>query len=270
MGGFNKTCALTNLPLMGGEQVYVFLLEPSIDSNHCYTSCLFSPLLAPFEAEYDSHGRGTESHGPWFPIILEALGSKVLEEEGPNFTVKPENFWEEMFYSAVKDGCLFIGKNHNGDNAFIDFAMVNKEIADRMLLEYSICWYDGDNKLAQLSLDDVVDQIPVFIDLLSKNEADLYSKYALADLVNGYGRLGKRRFSSVINPVDFLYKALQSGEVDFDGASQLLTEYLKGIFIDRLMGGLRKPWIPGITGGQEYDLAAYTLLARETYRFDPW
>lgn len=84
MGCWNKTCALSNLPIFARERTYVFVLEESssyrrskaIDPNY-----LYDLVLIPFESTYDDYGAGENSSGIALPIILDSLKRCLIEKE---------------------------------------------------------------------------------------------------------------------------------------------------------------------------------------------
>jgi len=71
MGCWNKTCTLSNLPILADEPVYVVMLNPSDERSRCYTTAFYRPALLPFLSYYDDYGGGYDSKGPVFDTVLE-------------------------------------------------------------------------------------------------------------------------------------------------------------------------------------------------------
>lgn len=63
MGCFHQTCALTNLPIRGGETVYSLILQqtPPGMVSECYPNYAWTLTPFVFEGEYDDYGRN-ETH----------------------------------------------------------------------------------------------------------------------------------------------------------------------------------------------------------------
>lgn len=65
MGCWNKTCALTNLPIGEGERVITFLIvnKKSSYENRCYTNWAWELIPVPIYGEYDDYGWMNEDEG---------------------------------------------------------------------------------------------------------------------------------------------------------------------------------------------------------------
>lgn len=62
MGSWNGTCALTNLPILNGDKVALYILkknsytEDDVGGGFCYANCFYHPLPYVIYGEYDDYG----------------------------------------------------------------------------------------------------------------------------------------------------------------------------------------------------------------------
>jgi hypothetical protein len=151
MGCWNKTCGLSNLHIIAGTDVYVFVLEENTDkTDRCYSTAFWRPLLLPFTSKYNDYGGGEESGGPGFQLIMDSIAKELTEMEvGDNeyhdIAVKKEGFGEEQFFESVHEHRLF-KKSYYGDKQVIDFVMMRKDIVDYILENRVIERYVGEGK----------------------------------------------------------------------------------------------------------------------------
>lgn len=116
MGCWNHTCAVSNLHVMAGQDVMVFLLlknHSADDSSFCYGNALYDVVPLPFYGKYDDYGGVEDCHGFGLPIILEHLKQRLYKfGQGPNSChdceVTPENFDVEKLFEADHEGRLGI------------------------------------------------------------------------------------------------------------------------------------------------------------------
>jgi hypothetical protein len=95
MGCWNKTCGLSNLPILHGERTYVFVME-QVNSvgDHCYSTHLYRPVLLPFESTYNDYGGGEDEHFRADEILCE-----VLEKLGHTNLVAAYNRIQPKWYA---------------------------------------------------------------------------------------------------------------------------------------------------------------------------
>lgn len=298
MGCWNKTCGLSNLHITAGEQAYVFVLEKNKDaSDHCYATHLYSPLLLPFVTEYDDYGGGENSTGPGFPIIMEAIKQQLHEMElGENkyhdIAVTKESFGERLFFEAVHEGRLF-RENHYGEPSRVEYVMFRKDVVDYILENRVIERYVGDgkgtcgwdNNYIQYKFADIVaDILPMLKEMLEQVEKareEGVTERMLFRLLGGieymfdYGhpnlavkwlRGDNYRYSRIVDMKQVFSKMFENpSEESVLDLEALLTEYLKGLFIDSFMEVTRKSWIPaGHEGSQSQERDEYRLLIAAT------
>ena len=298
MGSWNKTCGLSNLHITSGEKAYVFVLEQNRDAtDRCYSTHLFNPLLLPFETTYNDYGGGEDSTGPGFPIIMNAIKEHLHEIElGENkyhdIAVKKEGFDEQVFFDAVHEGRLFREGNFS-DPVRLDYVMFRKDIVDYILENRVIEEYVGDNKgtiakwgddknyIEYKFADIVADILPLIqeiCDRIAEEKAAGIDK-TMFKLLGGieymfdykhpnkaakWLRGDNYRFSRIVDMKSAIGELFVEDVPTLEqvlALEALITEYLKGVFINSFMEVTRKSWAPGgHEGSQCAENDEYRLL----------
>lgn len=91
MGCWNGTCGISQLPILAGEKIRVFILKPSSGTNKfvtnpnsfVYSTDMFDALGVPFVAEYDDYG-SVEN-------VVEDYNSKIIHAALKDMVVLPKN-----------------------------------------------------------------------------------------------------------------------------------------------------------------------------------
>lgn len=287
MGSWNKTCGISNLHIMEGTPVYVFVLEKNLNYDPCYTTSHYFPTLTLFESVYNDYGGGENSSGPWFPHIMDAVKERLVEMElGENqyhdIEVKKDKFDEKLFFDAVHEKRLFVKSLYPRQDTLVDFVMMRKSIVDNMLENWKVTRYVGrDANTHESSYDvytyhDVVADIPAYVSeaartLEETNETKrvLFSFDKSLDMVKGedYPRLSiylgfgssSFNYNTLINVREVIVELLSDKKTH--EVEQLLTEYIKGVFVEMMIDSLRKQWLPGgHEGSQQNELEPYETL----------
>jgi hypothetical protein len=299
MGSWNKTCGLSNLPIHSGEKAYVFVLEKQqLDDSHCYSTHLYAPCLLPFETTYNDYGGGEDSTGIGFPIIMESIKNNLNEiEAGENkyhdIAVTKDKFDEALFFEAVHEGRL---QKHNpyaldeDDHTKLEFVMFRKDIVDTILEKHYMEKYVGDgkgthgygNNYIRYYFKDIVADILPMIQEISEMVAEdkelatfkLLSsfesmfKYDHPNLAATWLRGDTYRYCNLIRINEYLFNLFeQEGPLPerILQLEEILTESLKGRFIDAFMEMSRKSWIPaGHEGSQGDEQRPYRSLISAT------
>ena len=294
MGSWSKTCGLSNLHITSGTPVYVFVMEQNTDRrDRCYTTALFKPCLLPFESVYDDYGGGENSGGVGFPIIMDALRSVLHElpvgkNQYHDIAVTVAEFGEELFFRAAHEGRLEIKYPYSAPEP-IDFVMFRRDVVDQLLRDYQVQRYVGDgagnggwgNNYLFFKFADVVADVPAFIaHLKSAIDESRAGKYGdmparfrpgisfdtLCDRrgtnkASWYVGRDSYRFAGFLRVNELVFDLLDQGETET--ATAVLTEYLRGSFLEEFMSSVRKIWAPGChEGSQEQGHAEYRVLAQ--------
>lgn len=291
MGCWNKTCALSNLPIFVGERTYVFVLEESSPfdrSRAVYPNYLYNPVLFPFESTYNDYGVGEDSSGLALPLILNALRQELIEKEQGesryrDIEIKREGFDEEKFFEAVREDRLEV-KTYDGPKK-VKFVMMRKDLVDQILDTYVIEEYKGwDSEkgsaiYVKYKFQDIVDNVDEFLERCSvtlqslpEHPFKMLFDYELRHWLGEYEndnlasrwlrRLseGTNRQSSIFRVDYVLPEVLHKGR--FDEAKPLIELALKGVFIYDFMETARRCWVPPCgEGNQGIDLDVHQLLA---------
>ena len=292
MGCWNKTCGLSNLHITAGTPVYVFVLEKNKTYDHCYSTSLFSPLLLPFEAEYDDYGGGENCGGVALPFIMKGLKDQLVEMElGENqyhdIAVKKEGFNDKLFFEAVHEDRMQIQGRYSKEPIQVYFTMMRKDVVDDILENRVLENYVGNgkgtcgwgNNYVKYKFGDIVASVrPLLERLLTDSEGksehmrafmmDTIHKYREEYLAAMYLNSDGYRYSRIVDIKEIVSKAIEIGTLEsISKAEALLVEHLKGVFIDSFMHDARKTWIPGgHEGSQSYSGAALRLLGAATVR----
>lgn len=293
MGSWNKTCGLSNLPIMGGEPVYVFVLEKagSRNSSNCYSTWLYKPAMIPFQAEYNDYGAGENCSGVGLKILMNNIRDVLIEmPQGENkyhdIPVVRNEFTVENFFETVHESRLLM-KNAYGETVNIDFVMCRKDIVDYVLDNYQIELYVGDSKgtcgyensYISIKFQNLVDDIPNLIKLVTNPSSDALVKscnqqdvYWLLGNLRTTGNSLIMRFTNV-DSYKYNYSSIFRNVYEIIGdnrdntqcLAEILTDILKFIWIDMYMTHVRKTWIPaGHEGSQSDERNAYRTLIAAT------
>lgn len=281
MGCWNKTCGLSNLPIFAGEQTYVFVLEKSSKGSsdrHCYSTHLYHPLLVPFVSTYNDYGAGENSTGIGFELAMASLKKNLIEMplgENPfhDIAVTRAAFDEDSFFQSVSEGRLFV-TGWDGDRQ-IEYVMFRKDVVDTVLDNHVITEWVGEGKgttgykncYVTYKFADIVREIPATVALIKErhNHREMPAFGGPPDAIRDT-RIGKwmsykdtYRYSSIIRVWEVVSDYINAG--DTVAIELLLTEFLRGCFVDSFMESTRKSWIPQCgEGSQAEDFSAYRTL----------
>jgi len=153
MGCWNGTCGLSGLPIIHGEEMYVFPIVESYRDSFCYSTALYRPSVVPFRAEYNDYGAGEKCSGPALELLIDGIREKLVEMEvGENqyhdIAVKREGFDVDMFFEACHEKRLrFVnpmrGYKDQPQTKDVFFTMVRKDVVDRLWNEWTFDMWKG-------------------------------------------------------------------------------------------------------------------------------
>lgn len=287
MGCWEKTCGLSNLPISVGERVYVFVVveSPSYErKTACYSDYLYSPVLIPFQSDYNDYGGGESSAGVALPIIMEAIKEHMVEKElGENkfhdIAVKREGFDEGVFFEAVHEDRLEISTEEGPSK--VKFVMMRKSIVDKILEDWEIGEFEGfvgnQPVYKRYKFKDVVDTVDDLVNEIKnrndgmKRDAEEYkdnpSYQSIKDLIWSsntllwcdsstlagewmqkltHGFHFRNGLLDVKKVVSDMFK-----EEKYDSVKPLIVECIRGLFLDRFMNSTRRIWVPPCGEGSQ-------------------
>jgi hypothetical protein len=278
MGCWNKTCGLSNLPILHGDEVLVFTLVRNDDpQDYCYTTALYSPVQLPFYSTYDDYGAGESSSGIALPIIIDAFSKSLVEMDvGENtyndIAVKRDGFNVDKYFEAIHKNRLNIAEKYSNKVNNVQFVMFHKGVVDYILENYTIQKYvrtgpgREDYKYISYKFADVVSDLPDVIGALCATVDDEFDRFSpmniLSDFRNNlaaeYLDNSSYRYSSLVRINTLVYNLIKDKSPDLRA---ILLEHLTFKFIDSFMMSTRKVWIPGChEGSQGQDSAPYQVL----------
>lgn len=151
MGCWNGTCGLSGLPIIEGEEIYVFPIVEGYSNSFCYATALYSPMIIPFRAKYNDYGAGEDCSGIGLDLIINSLKKDLIEMDlGENkyhdIPVKRENFDVDAFFEIVHKKRLAIDNPLKGypdqkKTRDVFFTMVRKDVVDRLWNEWTFDQY---------------------------------------------------------------------------------------------------------------------------------
>lgn len=275
MGCWNKTCGLSNLPIIAGEPVYVFVLEkhdPKYSTSQCESTWLYKPAMIPFYAEYNDYGAGENCSGIGLDILMNNIRDVLIEmPQGENvyhdIPIVRSGFTVKNFFESVLESRLFM-KNAHGNAVNIDFVMFRKDIVDYVLNNYQIETYYQNNYVAT-KFQDLVNDIPTLIKLIAENIDKTVPYFVLENMLHKHKLLIMKfmRFDNYENSRIFsgLDQLLDNNCENQQRLEEILTDVLKFMWINMYMTHVRKTWMPaGHEGSQSDERNAYRMLIAAT------
>jgi hypothetical protein len=153
MGCWNGTCGLSGLPILHGDEIYVFPIVENSSDSFCYASALYRANAMPFQAVYNDYGGGEQCSGPGLDIVISGIAEQLVElEMGEHqyhdIEVKREGFDANKFFDAVHEGRLLF-KNPmrvyegNSEHVNVYFTMIRKDVIDRLWNEWTFDQWKG-------------------------------------------------------------------------------------------------------------------------------
>jgi hypothetical protein len=219
------------------------------------------------------------------------------ENQYHDIAVKKDKFDEALFFEAVHEGRLFKENRYSPESPTkLEYVMFRKDIVDDILENYTIEKYVGDGKgtggwennyVYYKFADIVADILPMLQDVLDMvvqakaTEQDISFKllggfeYMFSrdykNLAASWLRGDSYRYSRIVDLRHVFFDLFGKDDVPaMDQVLELeaiLTEHIRGIFIDAFMERTRKSWIPaGHEGSQSQDAEPYRVLIEATTR----
>ena len=286
MGCWYKTCGLSNLPILSGEDVYVFPILQKNYRERCYTNSMWDPCLIPFESKYNEYGVGEESSGASLEYVINMISEILLEvEEGKNkyhdIKVTSEGFTVDVFFNSVHEGRLKTKFTQIGSG--IDFVMVRKDFVEQLMKNYQMDSYVGSssgnggygNNYLLYKCKDILERVPMITEILRcmvdemgifKLDGYRISK-VLMEKFPEHTELDKIAVSSFCSINDgflssrVIYDFVTSDSITDQQINEIVHLAIIGWFVDRVMNDVRKVWIPTChEGSQQNDIEPYVTF----------
>lgn len=287
MGCWNHTCAVTNLPILYGEEVEVILLKSQgrvpDKASFCYPYTYYTPIPLTFHGKYNDYGAVEECEGVGRDIIVEALRDNLqeisnTEETSHKTPASKDDFDIDTLFILDHENRLFI-KNPVGifpdspDNIRVNHIVVRKEVYDAITEEMTIEWWDRDAltqhylKLSDLDRDLFTKDVDEFNSLEANDVQKMLrrmpeiGKSLIHDLIVYHGQ-GEYGMNEPIGVINLLRDVRAECPKVYD---ELLDNALRFGMFAHFMQMARKSWhVPSGQGSQDSETDAQELCARLT------
>lgn len=287
MGSWNKTCAMSNLPIYDGEDCLMVLLKEAGGNDRCYSTALWRPSLFAVSCKYADYGRADNlNHQVFEPLILGLQKSIDEYELGENqyhdIEVKRDALDEKLFFEAVHEGRLSITETvYDGTRSkrTIDFILIKQSIIDRVFKDWYIEFYEGvgkgnrgyKNSYLNVYLKDVLDTVPDFVNKIiieydkhvrSDNEIMFYLKRTIVEdhIISKIVSCETYRNFKLFNFKETIVDYISAGKIE--QAEEIVKSHIIGCFIDSFFESTRKIWVPAChEGSQNTETLGYIALA---------
>jgi len=126
MGSWNATCGISQLPILAGEKIRVFVLKPVLHRERspnmmCYPTDNYRTLGIPFIAEYNDYGSVTN--------IEENYNTKIIHDELSKLAVLPK---DKPF--TIGDAVAYIKEPSHDDDQYHSNYFEVVDISDENIL----------------------------------------------------------------------------------------------------------------------------------------
>ena len=300
MGCWNQTCVVSNLHITYNQEVAIFLL---VQNHHesvgfHYPDVLNKLCPFPFYGKYNDYGAAEDCHGLMLDQVVAAVKSQLVEfdlgeNEYHDIAVKRDGFNIDVLFEADHEDRLFVDTIY-GRKLKVTPVMIHKTVFDGIINDwtrehhYFSGYGTSDQKFhtREYKFADVVADLPAWIarasaEFKKDNESSTIRKFGLQFvLMKLYNRNDAeqnlaadwfRTLDSYYTPsalfdlADMLYDLLTTGSEE--DALAVMTELLKGLWLNSFMAHTRKFWSrqSGL-GSQNNEHAAYRVLINSMTR----
>lgn len=283
MGSWYTTCALTNLPVLTNEEVYVFLLleSPNFEkfvSTHCYPSTYYNCLPFFFSGQYNDYGSVHNCQGALLePIIIPNLRSALTElplEENTvhDIEITRKKFDLDMLFEADLKSRLFLNAwNHfkGNEKARLTHVVVKKGVLDNLICDYKFPsiypilpnkGYDHSYSFGELLIE--ANQFIETIEASETPEKSFGNRHLVKSFFGRtiYNSNGDGRWQHIFPVWRIVHDHIKS---------PLLPEIIRQMcvysFLNEFMNNARRVWIkPSGAGSQDSETSAQLLLTKLT------
>lgn len=280
MGCWNQTCALTNLPILNGDDVYTFILiqTPNARTSLCHPTAFWEPMPLFFEGKYNDYGSVDNCNGLMIPTITDFIKNNLIEfEVGENschdIAVSKDGFdLNKLFETEHKDR-LYITNPIFGGKQSVKHIEIRKQVLDSLLKAYTIeeyVGYDVETQnigYAQHSFDDMLNFGYSFLDITKKLEKESFKRwdifeYSTCRFTNHLPSDIKHNGLGVVI-TELLLKSLDADNVEL--SRTIIHQLCVYIWLHHIMNSGRRIWSPQSgAGSQETDTLVQKLIARIT------
>lgn len=275
MGCWNGSCFLTNLPIMHGEDVRVFIVHNQFQNyrnRYCDPTDAGRPLAFSFKGKYDDYGFVDEQNGIMLDFIIDSIKNCLIEMEvGSNeihdIEVKRDSFDFNLLKEANHEGRLQVADIY-GEPTNLKVIMVRQTALDKLLERFTWDTYRGVTQEER-------DSGKYYRTLNYKQHCDELCKYLQTELENSqkdnipnglYFLMKAERIlfseTSHIGNVFCAVSAIQDGTLQCS-YDDLVREITITEVLNIFLSSTRRTWSPPSgEGSQDNETKAYEIYAQ--------
>jgi hypothetical protein len=242
--------------------------------------------MMPIYAKYNDYGGAEDCTGIGVDLVMNAIKEELVElpvgeNTSHDIAVKREGFDADVFFEAVHESRLFIKGRYTRQRQHVGFVMIHKDVFDHVLENRAVERYVGtnlgttgwDNSYIHITFADVKKDLEVCVDYMfsAAGKKELFFFEPLRSLQNiskennipnTAARMlssDEYRYSGLFRPSLMVSDHINAGKRE--ELVEVLTEYLKAMWIDGFMMDTRKFWSPQSgAGSQQQEPEGYLLL----------
>jgi hypothetical protein len=269
VGCWNGTCALTNLPILHGDDVLLILIQQGKhwDPNQptespCYNTTFWEPVGLPITAKYNDYG--------WIEDVVPSPMTDLLLAEINNRAVAREIGKNQYHDHAVEPGTIDIenlGELLHGDrlqfrgyerNCSVAGMMIRKDVVDEMIRRYSFERWSSDGVITlQKRIDKIRGYIADYLGAIMKIADDDHADIRHLLARSRIERETKTNFPMMQNFFDLCEKGLPNADV----ITAFVAEAARADWISIILSHARKHYGPTTgSGSQDSNLEVHEAL----------
>lgn len=261
MGSWNSTCAITNLPIFYGEEVYVFLLQAKpIPTSKCYPDFLYGVLPIHFEGTYDDYGAVENCKGPLLNTLMNIIMDNLVEmplSDYDKVKVTKSNLNVKTLFEFDHLRTLFVNEYKK---VALTHIQIKKHVLDTIIREYKVTIYNPKYDVNKPYGGDNVGTINVGYDYLY-NAVNEYIIPLQEDVLNQkhdwyiqekFFTMDNVRHGLITTPYRLLMSFL-NGELENVTTNDFIHQNIVDYILNKYMEDSRGVWTPSSGAGSQDD-----------------
>jgi len=265
MGCWNGTCAISNLPILGGDDVKLLITKFNRLSNDtcktavCYVDDIFKPRYLQLDAQYDTYGSVENIVEDWnYEIICSDLIKPETKIKADGKIIKDPTLYD--FIRAIERGKLEIFNDNIEEFKLSDlsFLMVRKDIWDYIVSNFKgECWKPAEERTSD---DDYYESEKESLTRIYNSYKDKYKKYNNKLLIDADRFVMHYNFPNRIYNDYLVRRDSKNNFINIDN-EDIFNTYLEFYLIKGFMNATRKHWnIVSGAGSQNLETPPYKVL----------
>lgn len=259
MGSWNATCAITNLPIFYGEEVYVFLLQAKpIPTSKCYPDFLYGVLPIHFKGTYNDYGAVENCKGPLLNTLMNIVKTNLVEmplSDYDNVGVTKSNLNIKTLFEFDHSRTLFVNEYKK---VALTHIQIKKHVLDTIIQEYKVTIYNtkydrdmpygGDNiGFISVGYDYVYDAVSKYIMSLQEDVLNQNYKWTTQEK---FFTMDNMRHGLITTPYRLLISFL-NGELEGVSINDFTHHNVVDYILNKYMEDCRGVWTPSSGAGSQ-------------------